>query len=321
MTFNPFITALISLSLTSIGLIFLERPRLESPRLETGRLQTPHLEKPHLGRPHLGRPHLETPSAKQASALPRQVHGKNLFSQVLPLLLAFGATYAVFRLLTGSNQIALAIALLGSALPSLVAKRRLIQRKKELAASWPEAMDAIISGLHSGKNITECALELGTRGPELLRPIFNRIGVHIQEGALLEDALGAELQNLESAPGDQLFATLRFAKEFGGGATLTALRFLAAFVREDRQVIEEIDTKFGWVRNSASLGAAAPWLLLLILSVQPSTVSAFATPIGKAILSFGVIATASAYLWMERISRLPDQPRPFAQAQSLMDQK
>ena len=147
-TSNPFITALISLSLTSIGLFFLERPRLESPRLETGRLQTPHLEKPHLERPHL-----ETPSAKQASALPRQVHGKNLFSQVLPLLLAFGATYAVFRLLTGSNQIALAIALLGSALPSLVAKRRLIQRKKELAASWPEAMDAIMHPIETMKSL------------------------------------------------------------------------------------------------------------------------------------------------------------------------
>ena len=278
MILSPLLTGVISLSLTSIGWFL-----------------------------------LESPGAKQVKALTGQTHWKMLFSKSFPLFLAFGATYVVFRLLTASNQIALAIALLGSALPSLVAKQRAILRKKELAASWPEAMDAIISGLHSGKNITECALELSERGPQLLRPTFFRLSARVRDGALLEDALGTEVKNLESEIGDQLFATLKFAKEFGGGATLTALRFLATFVREDRQVIEEIDTKFGWVRNSALLGAAAPWILLLILSVQPSTVSAFAAPIGKAILSFGVIATASAYLWMERISRLPDPPRPFDQ--------
>lgn len=276
---NPFVTASISVALTALGWSLIEERNLR----------------------------------KNKTHAKRNSHGEFSRESLLLLLFSCGATFSVFRLLTGSIQIAFAIAILGSTLPSLFAKQREIRRKKTLESSWPEAMDAIISGLHSGKNITECALELSHRGPVLLRPIFLRINARVNKGEIIENALIAELQNLESATGDQLFATLRFAKEFGGGTTLSSLQFLASFVREDRQVMEEIETKFGWVRNSAALGAAAPWALLLILAMQPSTVSAYATPIGKLILSFGVIATGLAYLLMARISRIPDPPRPFAQ--------
>ena len=87
------------------------------------------------------------------------------------------------------------------------------------------------------------------------------------------------------------------------------LRLLANFLRDQDESIEEIETKFGWVRNSAFLGALAPWLLLALLSTQRNTVEAYQTSGGKIVLSIGVIATAIAYLLMDRISAMPKPPR------------
>jgi tight adherence protein B len=69
--------------------------------------------------------------------------------------------------------------------------------------------------------------------------------------------------------------------------------------------VEEISTKFGWIRNSATLATIAPWLLLLLLSTQEGTRNAFATMEGAKILMAGVFMTGIAYLWMEKVGSLP----------------
>ena len=52
-------------------------------------------------------------------------------------------------------------------------------------------------------------------------------------------------------------------------------------------------------------------LLLLLLSSQPSTAQAFSTPTGLLILITGVAMTVIAYIWMDRLGRLPEMPRVF----------
>jgi tight adherence protein B len=94
------------------------------------------------------------------------------------------------------------------------------------------------------------------------------------------------------------------------------LRLLANFLRDQDESIEEIETKFGWVRNSAILGALAPWLLLALLSTQRNTVEAYQTSGGRIVLSIGVVLTAIAYLLMDRISALPTPPRIRALAKA-----
>ena len=227
------------------------------------------------------------------------------------LLLSFIGSFGSIFILTGSISIALSVALLASAVPMLLMRNVAVKRSKEVDGAWPEALDSLVSGLHAGRTISESLIELATRGPEVLREDFGQIALGLREGRVLEDVLVDAARRMNSPIADQVFTTLIFAKEFGGNSTQTSLRMLASFVREDRQVIEEIETKFGWIRNSAVLAATAPWLLLIILSLQPNTVRAFTTPGGTAILSFAVISTAIAYLWMERVSALPKAPRPF----------
>jgi tight adherence protein B len=112
---------------------------------------------------------------------------------------------------------------------------------------------------------------------------------------------------------DQIFEAISISKTLGGAELLTILRTVGTFLRQDLALRREIEVKHGWIKNSAHLSAAAPWLLLLLLSTQPATARAFSTSSGVLILSFGVAMTAIAYIWMNRLGRLPELPRVFGE--------
>ena len=101
------------------------------------------------------------------------------------------------------------------------------------------------------------------------------------------------------------------AKSLGGSELLQILRTLGDFLRQDLALRREIDVKHGWIKNSAHISAAAPWILLLLLSTQPSTAVAYSTPTGALVLIVGLFMTAIAYLWMNHLGRLPQTPRVF----------
>ena len=110
---------------------------------------------------------------------------------------------------------------------------------------------------------------------------------------------------------DQIFEALIISKALGGGELLQILRSLGDFLRQDLALRREIEVKHGWIKNSAHLSAAAPWILLLLLSTQPSTAAAYSTTTGAMILVAGLVMTGIAYMWMSRLGRLPQTPRVF----------
>jgi tight adherence protein B len=112
---------------------------------------------------------------------------------------------------------------------------------------------------------------------------------------------------------DQIFEAISISKTLGGAELLTILRTVGTFLRQDLALRREIEVKHGWIKNSAHLSAAAPWLLLLLLSTQPATARAFSNGSGVLILFFGVAMTAIAYIWMNRLGRLPELPRVFGE--------
>ena len=112
---------------------------------------------------------------------------------------------------------------------------------------------------------------------------------------------------------DQIFEAIAISKTLGGSELLNILRTVGTFLRQDLALRREIEVKHGWIKNSAHLSAAAPWLLLLLLSTQPATSREFSTPTGILILLIGLAMTAIAYIWMNRLGRLPELPRVFGQ--------
>ena len=115
----------------------------------------------------------------------------------------------------------------------------------------------------------------------------------------------------DSHSSDQILEAILLAKSLGGSELLQIFRTLGDFLRQDLSLRKEIEIKHGWIKNSAHLSSAAPWLLLLLLSSQPGTTAAFASPAGIAILLLGIALTVIAYFWMGRLGRLPKSPRVF----------
>lgn len=212
---------------------------------------------------------------------------------------------------THSFVIALALALVSSLILEISRRRSQDQQSKELAHATPEIIDHVISGVQSGLSLTESLSSLSFRGPEQSRELFRHLRNQLHEGATFDEAIGKVQESFSLRSADQLFEALLFAKSLGGNELLALLRQLGDFTRADLALRNEISSKQGWIRNSAHLSAIAPWILLLLLSAQPSTAEAFATPSGISILLAGVVMTTIAYLWMGRLGRLPEPVRIF----------
>ncbi|MFZ9205121.1 MAG: type II secretion system F family protein [Candidatus Nanopelagicaceae bacterium] len=231
------------------------------------------------------------------------------YQSAITLIITLISSYLTTFLLTSSEAISIAIATLSSALPFLIGRGRNLKRQREQEVAWPEAIDSLVSALQAGISISEALTQLALHGPKVLRPSFAQIQSNLLSLGNFEQVLLKEKKRLDSAISDQVFETLIISKDFGGKDANNALRLLAEFVREDIAVAEEIRTKFGWIRNSALLATAAPWLLLILLSTQDSTVEIYSTPSGALVLSLGVVMTATAYIWMEKVGSLPAAPR------------
>jgi tight adherence protein B len=70
-----------------------------------------------------------------------------------------------------------------------------------------------------------------------------------------------------------------------------------------------LETRQGWVVQAARLAVAAPWVVLLLLATQQTTLRAYDSPVGTALLVGGGVVCFGAYRLMLRIGRLPQDVR------------
>lgn len=227
------------------------------------------------------------------------------------ILLIFLAVYLIAFSISRVHPIAAAIGVVVASLAHFAGKRMEDKRSWQLFEVLPEIIDQIISGVQSGLSLNQALTSLDNRGPKITQPIFSKYRERTYAGANFEESIGELQDSFALAAADQLFESLVFAKSLGGSELLSLLRQLGDFTRQDLSLRREISAKQGWIKNSAHLSAGAPWLLLLLLSAQPATAEAFTTSSGAAILGVGAFLTVSAYLWMGRLSRLPEPARIF----------
>ena len=228
-----------------------------------------------------------------------------------PFTLSASGTFLCVFLLTASSLLAIAFSLLAFAFTYAVVNGRKGKFELEVSAAWPEVIDHLVSAIQSGMSLIEALTELSTRGPEVLRPAFSSFKSQVFEDGNFDQGIEYLAEHFKSHASDQIFQALLISKSLGGSELLSILRTLGNFLREDLALRNEIAVKQSWIKNSAHLSSAAPWLLLLLLATQPSTVDAFTTATGAGILFIGLFMTVLAYIWMTFLSRLPSVPRVF----------
>ncbi len=217
-----------------------------------------------------------------------------------------------FVLVVGTSRvlvIGLAFGVFAALLPVTLLRRRRTLRTAELREVWPEAVDNLASGVRAGLSLPEALTQLGIRGPEQLRSAFVRFGEDYRATGRFAESLDRLKTNLADPVGDRVVEALRMAREVGGTDLGRLLRTLSTFLREDARTRAELETRQGWTVNAARLALAAPWVLLLLLSTQPSAVAAYNEPAGAVVLLVGGAVSAVAYRVMLRIARLPSERR------------
>jgi tight adherence protein B len=226
-------------------------------------------------------------------------------------LLVTALLFLISSSITSSISIGAAFAILFGAATKQYLKQKKENKYNLLTQIWPDVIDHLVAGLYSGLSITEALADLEVRGPEIVKLDFAKFRSEIKAGTNFNVALNNLRIKFSHHGSDQIFEALQLSKTLGGGELLNTLRTLGSFQREDLILNKEIAIKQGWIKNSAHISAAAPWLLLLIIGTQAGTAASFASATGIFILVAGVLMTFLAYFWMSHLSKLPSTPRVF----------
>jgi tight adherence protein B len=231
-------------------------------------------------------------------------------AQLLALQIGLGLVVLVIVLLTsGTVTVSLVFAAFGFVLPVAQVRRLAARRRADLREVWPEVVDNLASAVRAGLSLPEALSALATRGPEVLRAPFARFAADYRSSGRFGSCLDRLKGDLADPVGDRIVETLRVAREVGGSDLGRVLRTLATFLREDARARAELETRQGWVVQAARLAVAAPWVVLLLLATQSTTLAAYDSPLGTAILAIGAAICVVAYRLMLRIGRLPQDVR------------
>lgn len=226
----------------------------------------------------------------------------------LQVVAAFVALLVVL-VVAHSVVVALAFALFGFLGPITWVKRLRNRRVVELRDLWPEVVDNLGSAVRAGLSLPEALGQLGVRGPEQLRPPFGRFGDDYRATGRFAECLDRLKEALADPVGDRVCESLRMAREVGGTDLGRLLRTLSAFLREDARTRAELETRQGWTVNAARLAVGAPWLVLVLLATQSTTLTAYDSTAGALLLGIGGAVCLVAYRVMMAIGRLPEERR------------
>lgn len=193
--------------------------------------------------------------------------------------------------------------------PTLVLQRMRRRRQVALRELWPEAVDNLASAVRAGMSLPEGLSALALRGPEPLRPSFARFSAAYRASGRFGECLDGLKDDLADPVGDRVCETMRVAREVGGSDLGTVLRTLSELLRSDARTRAELETRQGWVINAARLAVAAPWIVLLLLGTQSTTLHAYNSTGGVVLLAIGATVCLAAYRIMLRIGKLPEEQR------------
>ena len=229
------------------------------------------------------------------------------------LVLLCGAAALVVGVLvlavSRTAPLAVVVGALAAYLPVALVSGRLRRRRREFAEVWPEAVDDLTSAVRAGMSLPDAVAALAVRGPEPLRPAFDAFALDYQVSGRFGDCLDRLKDRLADPVGDRVIEGLRVAREVGGGELGRLLRNLSAYLRDDLRTRSELEARQSWTINGARLAVAAPWLVLLLMSLQTEVITRYRSATGAVVLVVGAAACVLAYRLMMRIGRLPTERR------------
>jgi tight adherence protein B len=213
------------------------------------------------------------------------------------------------QVVSGTPPVAVVFGVIGAYLPVAIVSGRARRRQREFAEVWPEAVDNLASAVRAGLSLPDALSGLAVRGPEPLRAAFAAFALDYQVTGRFGESLDRLKDHLADPVGDRVVEGLRIAREVGGGELGRLLRNLSGYLRDEARTRSELEARQAWAVNGARLAVAAPWAVLLLMSVRSDVIRRYASPAGTVVLVVGAAVCLVAYRAMMRIGRLPVERR------------
>jgi tight adherence protein B len=219
------------------------------------------------------------------------------------------ATALAMQVVSHTPPVAVVFGVMGGFLPVMLVSARARRRQRDFAEVWPEAVDNLASAVRAGLSLPEALAQLAVRGPEPLRSPFDAFALDYQVTGRFGESLDRLKDRLADPVGDRVVEGLRIAREVGGGELGRLLRNLSSYLRDEARTRSEMEARQAWTVNGARLAVAAPWIVLLLMSLQGDVIRRYASPAGTVVLVVVAGVCFVAYRLMMRIGRLPTERR------------
>lgn len=211
--------------------------------------------------------------------------------------------------ITASVIVSASIATASVWAPLALLRNREQKRRRRFAEAWPDAIAILTSAVRSGVALPEACIGLTVRGPEELKAGFDAFAATYRASGSFAAGLHRLREVLADPVADRIAVSLSLAHEVGGSDLVRVLRAIGDFVREDLRVRKEVEARWSWTVTAARVAAAAPWLVLLMMSTRPEAANAYDSVGGATIIGIGAVTTLIGYRLMLRAARLPEDPR------------
>lgn len=221
------------------------------------------------------------------------------------------ASAALAQALLGVQALSVVAGLVSLVLPALVVSWRARARRRANRTVWPDVVDHLVSAVRSGLALPDSVSSLAQAGPVATRAAFAEFEREYRATGNFAHCVDGLKLSLADPIADRILETLRMAREVGGSDLTVVLRSLAAWLRQDAAIRSEVEARQSWIVNSARLGVAAPWIVLLLLASRPEAALAYNSSAGIAVIVGGLGVSVVAYRVMIRLGRLPEERRWF----------
>lgn len=225
-------------------------------------------------------------------------------------LVVFGLVSAM----TGAPSVAIAPALGAAALPYAFFAKKRSTRLASTTNAWPDAILELTSSIESNASLHGALVALSHRGPEALRPAFDRFD-QLSTTIGVVPALEVVRERLADPTSDRVIEVLILAHERGGGIVTDILRDLAHATTEDIQLGEEIESAQLEQKINARAVFVIPWgiLILLVLANQQYR-EFYQSTLGYIVILVGGIGSAIGIYVVSRLARPILENRVFGGA-------
>ena len=194
-------------------------------------------------------------------------------------------------------------------------KRPSRQRKLKVSANvWSDVVDDLLAGVRAGMSLPQAVGQLGDTGPLELREYFNNAAMAYNQHGDFNRSMIQLSQKINQPTCDKFVSALVMAHQLGGTDLGRLLSTLSDSLRVESSIKGEIVARQSWTVNGARLAIAAPWLTVVVLSARPDARMFYFSGQGIRLMAFCLAVSVFAYLCMQKIARLPQEPRLLRQS-------